>query len=400
MTQSDLPPSEVPMLPARTLLGPGPSNVSPQVLRAMTQGMIGYLDPDFTKIMDEVTDLIRRVYKTTDGRTMALSGTGMSGMEAGFASLLEPGDTVIMCIYGYFCERMVEIGTRVRANVVPLRSDWGGPFPPEMLEEALKKHKNVKMVSAIHAETSTGVLQPLEGLSKLAKEYDALFMVDAVTSLGGIDVAFDEWDMDYAFSATQKCLGCPPGLSPVSLSARALHVAQNRTEKPFTWYLDLGMLANYWGWGERRVYHHTAPVSMILALREGLRLVLEEGLDNRFRRHADNAAALRAGIEALGLKLVVRPEHRLNQITLVWVPEGVDDAEVRGRLLRGHGIEIGAGLGDFAGRVWRIGLMGESSKQENVIALLSALERILPEVGFEVAKGTGVKAAEDALSPA
>lgn len=398
MTQSGLPQSEIPMLPARVLLGPGPSNVNPRVLQAMTQGMIGYLDPDFTKIMDEVTDLIRRVYKTSDGRTMALSGTGMAGMEAGFASLLEPNDTVIVCIYGYFCERMVEIGTRVQANVVPLRADWGGPFPAEMLEEELKKHKNVKMVCAVHAETSTGVLQPLEDLSKLAKAHDTLFMVDAVTSLGGVDVNFDDWGMDYAYSATQKCLGCPPGLSPVSLSERALHAAQNRASKPFTWYLDLGMLANYWGWGTQRVYHHTAPVSMILALREGLRLVLEEGLDNRFRRHAANAAALRAGLEALGLKLVVSPEHRLDQITLVWVPDGIEDAEVRGRLLRNHGIEIGAGLGDFAGKVWRIGLMGESSKQENVVALLAALEKILPEVGFEIATGAGVKAAEHALA--
>lgn len=400
MTQIGLPPSEIPMLPARTLLGPGPSNVDPRVLRAMTQGMIGYLDPDFTKIMDEVTDLIRRVYKTAEGRTMALSGTGMSGMEAGLASLLEPGDTVIICVHGYFCERLVEIGNRVRANVVPLRSDWGGVFPEEMLEQELKKHKNVKLVCAVHAETSTGVLQPLEGLSRLAKDHDALFMVDAVTSLGGVDVAFDDWGMDYAYSATQKCLGCPPGLSPVSLSERALHTARNRTEKPFTWYLDLAMLADYWGWGEQRVYHHTAPVSMILALREGLRLVLEEGLDNRFKRHAVNAAALRAGVEALGLDLVVPAEHRLNQITVVWAPKGIDEADVRTRLLRGHGIEIGAGLGDFAGKVWRIGLMGESSKQENVIALLSALERILPEVGFEVARGAGVKAAEDALTAA
>jgi alanine-glyoxylate transaminase/serine-glyoxylate transaminase/serine-pyruvate transaminase len=372
--------------------------VNPRVLKVMTQGMIGYLDPDFTKIMDEVTDLIRRVYQTKDGRTMALSGTGMAGMEAGFASLVEPGDTVIMCIYGYFCERMVEIGTRVQANVVPLRADWGAPFPAELLEQELKKHKNVKMVSAVHAETSTGVRQPLQDLSRLTREHDALFMVDAVTSLGGVEVAFDDWGMDYAYAATQKCLGCPPGLSPVSLSERALHVAQNRKSKPFTWYLDLGMLANYWGWGEKRVYHHTAPVSMILALREGLRLVLEEGLENRFKRHVRNAAALAAGLRALGLKLVVPDEYRLSQITLVWIPDGIDDAEVRGRLLRSHGIEIGAGLGDFAGRVWRIGLMGESSKQENIITLLSALEKILPEVGYEVAVGSGVKAAEDALA--
>lgn len=372
--------------------------MNPRVLKVMTQGMIGYLDPDFTKIMDEVTDLIRRVYQTKDGRTMALSGTGMAGMEAGFASLVEPGDTVIMCIYGYFCERMVEIGTRVQANVVPLRADWGAPFPAELLEQELKKHKNVKMVSAVHAETSTGVRQPLQDLSRLTREHDALFMVDAVTSLGGVEVAFDDWGMDYAYAATQKCLGCPPGLSPVSLSERALHVAQNRKSKPFTWYLDLGMLANYWGWGEKRVYHHTAPVSMILALREGLRLVLEEGLENRFKRHVRNAAALAAGLRALGLKLVVPDVYRLSQITLVWIPDGIDDAEVRGRLLRSHGIEIGAGLGDFAGRVWRIGLMGESSKQENIITLLSALEKILPEVGYEVAVGSGVKAAEDALA--
>lgn len=397
-SETTIPASKIPRVPPRILLGPGPSNVSPRVLQAMMQPMLGHLDPDFMLILDEVAQLLKLMYQTENGSTIAISGTGMAGMEAGLSSLLEPGDTVVMCSYGFFGERMVDIGTRIGANVVPLRADWGSPFPEEMLAEELKKHSNVKMVTAIHAETSTGVRQPLEGLSKLAKEHDALFMVDAVTSLGGQEVAFDKWGIDYAYSATQKCLACPPGLSPVCLSDRALDTVRTRKQKPYTFYLDLNILADYWGYGEQRVYHHTTPISMILALREGLRAALQEGLENRFKRHRKNASALGAGLEALGLKFVVPAEHRLNQITLVWTPEGVDDAQVRNMLLRGHGIEIGGGLGELAGKVWRVGLMGESSKPEYVLALLSALESILPQVGYEVAPGVGVAAASKALA--
>ena len=393
MTPTTLPESAMPAVPSRILLGPGPSNVSASVLQAMMQPMIGYMDPDFMLIMDEVRELLKRVYQSDTANTLAISGTGSAGMEAGLSSLLEPGDTVVMCIYGFFCERMVEMANRVGANVVPLRAEWGRPFPEEMLEAELTKHSNVKMVTAIHAETSTGVRQPIAGLARIAKENDALFMVDTVTSLGGNEVAFDEWNADYAYSATQKCLGCPPGLSPVAVSDRAIEAMRQRKQAPMSWYLDLALLGNYWGWEGQRVYHHTAPVSMILALRQGLRQVLTEGLIERFTRHTFNAQALCAGLEGLGLECVVPSEYRLAQITVVKIPDGIDDMQVRQRLLRGYSIEIGGGLGELAGNVWRIGLMGESSKAEYVLALLSALESVLPEAGFEVATGAGVGAA-------
>ena len=267
-----------------------------------------------------------------------------------------------------------------------------------MLEDELKKHTNVKLVTAIHAETSTGVRQPMDELARIVKAHDSLLMVDTVTSLGGNEVAFDSWHADYAYSATQKCLGCPPGLSPVALSDSGFAAIRQRKQPPLSWYLDLDLLGSYWGWKDQRAYHHTAPVSMILALRQGLRQVLTEGLAERFERHARNARALSSGLEALGLKCIVPPEHRLAQITVVSIPDGIDDMQVRHRLLLGYGIEIGGGLGEFAGKVWRIGLMGESSKAEYVLALLSALESVLPEVGYEVASGAGVAAASGELS--
>ena len=396
MTQDPLPESKMPIVPPRILLGPGPSDAHPRVLQAMMTNMIGYLDPDFMLIMDEVSALLKRVFQTDESLTLALSGTGSAGMEAGLTSLLEPGDTVLSCVYGFFCERMIEMAGRVGANVVPLRAEWGRPFPAEMLEAELKKHPNVKMVTAIHAETSTGIQQPLEDISRLVKEHDALFMVDAVTSLGGNEVAVDRWGIDYAYSATQKCLGCPPGLSPVALSPRAHEAVKSRATKPTSWYLDLALVANYWGFDH--VYHHTAPVSNIVGLREGLTIVLEEGLEARFARHRRNAEALWAGLEALGMELVAPEEHRLAQITPVWIPEGIDDGQVRHALLREYGIEIGRGLGQFAGKVWRIGLMGESSKAAQVLALLSALEEVLPRLGFEVPPGAGVGAASRSLA--
>ena len=397
MTRCALPESRVPAVPQRILLGPGPSNVNPRVLQAMMQPMIGYLDPDFMLILDEVRELLKQVYQTESANTMALSGTGTAGMEAGLSNLLEPGDTVVMCIYGFFCERMVEMATRFGANVVPLRADWGRPFPEDMLEDEMKKHSSVKLVTAIHAETSTGVRQPIGDIAQIARANDALLMVDTVTSLGGNEVSFDDWDADYAYSATQKCLGAPPGLSPIAVGDRAIDAIRQRKQAPYSWYLDLELLGNYWGWAGQRAYHHTAPVSMILALREGLRQALTEGLRNRFKRHTTNARALSAGLEALGLECVVPPEHRLAQITVVRIPEGIDDLQVRQRLLRGYGIEIGGGLGEFAGNVWRVGLMGESSKSEYVLALLAALESILPEFGYELAVGAGVSAASAEL---
>ena len=398
MAQDTLPESAMPAVPSRILLGPGPSSASPRVLQAMMAPMIGYLDPDFMLIMDEISELLRRVFQTEDGLTIAISGTGSAGMEAGITSLLEPDDTVVMCVYGFFGERMVDMAERVGANVVPLRAKWGGPFPAELLEAELKKHAKVKLVTAIHAETSTGIMQPLEDLSRLAREHDALFMVDAVTSLGGSEVAVDRWAIDYCYSATQKCLGAPPGLAPVSLGGGAQQAVKERKRKPTSWYLDLALIANYWGYDH--VYHHTAPVSMVLGLREALRIVMEEGLEARYRRHSRNAAALRAGLEALGLDLVAPEGYRLDQITPVWIPEGVEDLSVRRMLLRDYTIEIGRGLGEFADKVWRIGLMGDSSRPELVLALLSALEEVLPRAGFEVAHGAGVAAASSSLAHA
>ena len=396
MIQRALPESKVDKLPPRILLGPGPSNVHPRVLQAMMSHMVGYLDPDFMLVLDEVSQLLKLVFQTGEGVTLAVSGTGSAGMESGLNSLLEPGDTVVICSCGFFGERMVEMAERVGAEVVPLRAQWGGPFPAEMLEEELRGRPDVKLVAAVHAETSTGIRQPLEDLSRLASEHDALFMVDAVTSLGGNRVAVDEWGIDFCYSATQKCLGCPPGLSPVALSLRGFDVVRTRKSKATSWYLDLGLLARYWG--EEHTYHHTAPIGMILGLREGLRIVLEEGLEARFERHRRNSAALWAGLEGLGLVLVAPEDYRLDQITSVWIPDGVDDAAVRGRLLRDHSIEIGRGLGEFDGRVWRVGLMGESSRAEYVLALLAALEEILPGAGYEVPFGAGVGAASRSLA--
>ena len=395
---SSVPESKVPVMPPRILLGPGPSNASPRVLQAMMSPMIGYADPEFMVVLDEVSELLRLVFQTDEGLAIALPGTGSAGMQAGLNSLLEPGDTVVICSCGYFGERMADMAERLGANAVVLRGEWGMPFPAEMLEEELGRHDAVKMVSVVHAETSTGVLQPLNEIARLAKASGALLMVDAVTSLGGSDFAFDETGIDYAYSCSQKCLGAPPGICPVAIGPRALEVIDSRTTKPPSWYLDLGLIANYWG--PEHVYHHTAPVSMILGLREALRIVLEEGLDNRIARHRRNSAALRAGIAGLGLDFLVPESYRLDQITAVRIPEGVDDATVRQRLLREHSIEIGKGFGPFDGNVWRIGLMGESSKAEYLLALLSSLEGILPDEGYEVAQGAAVSAASRRLSEA
>ncbi len=395
---SSLPESKVPVMPPRILLGPGPSNTSPRVLQAMMSPMIGYADPEFMVVLDELSQLLRLVFRTEEGLAIALPGTGSAGMQAGLNSLLEPGDTVVICSCGYFGERMADMAERLGANAVVLRGEWGEPFPPEMLAQELDRQDSVKLVAVVHAETSTGVLQPLDEIAQLTKAHGALLMVDAVTSLGGSEFAFDDLGIDYAYSCSQKCLGAPPGIGPVAVGPRALEVIESRTTKPPSWYLDLGLIAKYWG--PEHVYHHTAPVSMILGLREALRIVLEEGLDDRIARHQRNSAALRAGITALGLDFLVEESFRLDQITAVKIPDGVDDATVRQRLLREHTIEIGKGFGPFDGNVWRIGLMGESSKTEYLLALLSGLEGILPDEGYEVAQGAAVSAASRYLAEA
>lgn len=392
MTESDFGPLSV---PRRILLGPGPTDVHPRVLRVMSTPITGYLDSAYFEVLDDVSALLRIVYRTAQ-TTMAVAGSGSAGMEAGLHSMLEPGDTVVLCSYGHFCERMILMCERMDVNVVPVRSEWGRTMDPQLLADALAQHREVKLVTAIHAETSTGVLQPLEELSRLAHDNGAFFMADMVTSLTGCNVEFDGWGIDYAYSGPQKCLAGPPGLSPIAVSDRALDAVRGREKPPTSWYMDLDLIDQYWG--PEHVHHHTSPVSMMYALREALVVTLEEGLESRFERHARTAAALRAGLTAMGLELPIPAEERLNQLTVITVPDGVDDNRVRQQLLDGYSIEIGRGLGELRGKVWRIGLMGESCRPQNVFAVLSALENVLPQNGFEVGPGVGVAAASGELS--
>ncbi len=383
-------------VPARILLSTGPTNVHPRVYKAMQTPVIGYGEAAFLPVIDGISSMLAEVFQTKESLTMALSATGSGGVEAGMASLLEPGDTVVIGSYGFFCERMAEMARRQGANVIIVIGEWARSLDPQAVADELKKHKSVKLVGMVHAETSTGVSQPLEEISRLAKEHDALFVVDAVTSFGGSEVAVDRWGVDYISSGSQKCLSCPPGLAPMAVSQAALDVMGNRKQSSPSWYLDLLLIANYWG--KDHVYHHTAPISSLYAIYEGLRIVLEEGLEARFQRHQRNAAALRAGLEALGLTIISDKDHRLAQITPVAIPEGVDDGKVRTRLANDFKIEISRGLGQFAGKIWRIGLMGEASTAGNLLLLLSALEEILPLEGYEVPVGAGVAAASKALS--
>ncbi len=385
--------------PPRVLLGPGPSAVSARVLSAMTKPIMGYLDPEFINLMDSVADMLRQVFGAQEGFTLPVSGTGSAGMEAGLANLLEPGDLAVVAAHGFFGDRLTDIAARQGATVVQVNTDWGSVIDPQAVEEELNKHPKVKLLAVVHAETSTGVLQPLRELSDLAHSHDALFLVDAVTSLGGNPVDVDEMAIDYCYSATQKCLGAPPGLAPVILSAQASRVIEERTEPPRSWYLDLGLLQRYWA-GGTRVYHHTAPTTMIYALREALRMVLEEGLENRYARHQRNGRAFRSGLEALGMQMLVPEASCTYQLVSVLVPDGVDDVALRGRLLNDYNVEIGGGLGQFRGKIWRVGLMGESSTAPNVLLLLSALEALLPTQGFEVPAGQGVAAASRVLAGA
>ena len=381
--------------PLRILLGPGPSNVHPRVQQAMAAPMVGHLDPYFVKIMDDTVELLRYLFRTQNRLTFPISGTGSAGMEASFCNFLESGDTVVIGVNGVFGERMVDNAARCGAEVIPVTAEWGKIVTPEAIEAALKSRKKVKMLALVHAETSTGVLQPLAEASQLAKQYGALFMVDTVTSLGGQEVAVDDWGIDICYSGTQKCISCPPGLSPFTANQKAMDVLQARKSKGNSWYLDLALLSAYWGTG--RVYHHTAPVTMIYALHEALALIAEEGLENRLKRHQKNAGALRAGLEAIGIMLHAEAGHRLNSLTSIRIPIGVDDLRVRQKLLNEYNIEIGGGLGPLKGKIWRIGLMGESSTEENVFFLLYALEKILQAEGYRLETGAGVTAAIQVL---
>jgi alanine-glyoxylate transaminase / serine-glyoxylate transaminase / serine-pyruvate transaminase len=378
--------------PFRLLLGPGPSMVSPRVYRAMTTPLLGHLDPKFLEIMNEVQAQLRWAFQTQNPFTIAVSGTGSAGMEAALVNVIEPGDTVIVCAAGVFGNRMADIVGRAGGKLVKLEVPWGQVFPLATIEEALKKNAPVKAVSIVHAETSTGAQQPMEGLGKLCHSHGALLVVDTVTSLGGVPVTVDAWEADAVYSGTQKCLSCPPGLAPLTLSPRALEVVRNRKTKVQSWYLDAGMVADYWAEG-KRVYHHTAPITMVYALRESMRIIAEEGLEPRFARHRRHSAALMAGLAALGARPQAQEGHRLPSLNAVQVPEGVDDAALRKALLNEQNIEIGGGLGPLAGKLWRIGLMGESSKQENVLAVLSAIEQQMRKQGRKVAPGTAAGAA-------
>jgi alanine-glyoxylate transaminase/serine-glyoxylate transaminase/serine-pyruvate transaminase len=383
--------------PARLLLGPGPSNVHPRVYRAMMAPVIGYLDPDFIRLLEDTQRPLRAVFRTENDLTFPVSGTGSAGMEAALYNVLEEGDTVIICINGFFGERMVDMAGRCGARVVRVEAEWGRIIEPEQVAAALRANPGAKAVCIVHAETSTGVLQPLADIARLAHEHGALVIVDTVTSLGGCEVPVDDLGLDVVYSATQKCLSAPPGMAPITFGPRAMDVIAQRRSPCRSWYVDVTMLRNYYG--EARRYHHTPPMSMLYALREALRLVLEEGLEARIARHRRNAQALWVGLEALGLQLHVEEPYRAPPLTTVRVPEGVNEEQVRKALLFEHNIEIGAGLGPLQGQVWRIGLMGYSSQPGNVFALLQALAVELSRQGYRASPSAGVEAAARLLGP-
>lgn len=378
----------------RVLLGPGPSEVPARVLGALAAPTMGHLDPEYLRIMDEIRALLQKVFRTQNTLTLAVSGTGSAGMEACIANLIEPGDEAIICIAGAFGARMSEMADRHGATVHRVEVPWGKTIDAGAVAAALKAHPRAKLLGIVHAETSTGAHQPIEEISALVHAAGGLLVVDAVTSLAGHELRVDDWGIDACYSGTQKCLSCPPGLSPVTFSGAALEAMDRRQTKVRTWYLDMSLIRNYWS--ADRAYHHTAPVNMTYALREALLCVFEEGLEARIDRHRRNHLALRAGLEAMGLSYI--PEHSLAPLNAVRVPPGVDDAKTRAQLLNDFGIEIGGGLGPFKGKAWRIGLMGASSSRRNVTLVLSALETILSEQSFGLARGAALEAAAAAYA--
>jgi alanine-glyoxylate transaminase/serine-glyoxylate transaminase/serine-pyruvate transaminase len=378
--------------PTRLLLGPGPSNVDPRVLRAMAAPVIGHLDPEFLKVMDETKALLQYAFQTENYLTLPVSGTGSAGMETALCNVIEPGDRVLVCVNGLFGERMCDIVERCQGELLRIDGEWGRIIEPRQVAAALEEN-NAKVVAIVHAETSTGILQPLEDIGRLTHEHDALFLVDTVTSLGGCPVKVDDWDLDVVYSGTQKCLSCPPGLAPVTFSPRAERTLDARRTKVQSWYLDMTMVRRYWG--EERFYHHTAPISMCYALREALRLVYDEGLEARWQRHELNHRALMAGLQAMGLEPFAQEGHRLPSLNAVRVPEGIEDGKVRGRLLREYSIEVGGGLGALKGQIWRIGLMGHNSSAKTVFVFLGALEAVLQAEGYALTPGAALAAARE-----
>ena len=357
----------------RILMGPGPSNVDPRVLQAMALPTIGHLDPDFIAIMENIKDMLRRVMLTSNELTIPVSGTGSAGMEAAVCNLVEPGDRCVVCVNGVFGGRMADVCGRYGGEVVTVNAPWGQPIEPEDVRKALRD-EGAKLVGIVHAETSTGVLQPLEEISRLAHESGALFVVDCVTSLAGHPVKVDEWAIDVCYSGTQKCLSIPPGLAPITFSPVAVEAIDKRKTKVANWYLDMTFIRNYWG--QDRVYHHTAPINALYGFHEGLRLILEEGLEARWARHKSNHELLVAELAKMGIGLLPDPEYRLWSLNAVRVPDGADDLGIRKRLLSEYNIEIGGGLGDLKGKIWRIGLMGATSTPENVHTFLRALRKL------------------------
>jgi alanine-glyoxylate transaminase/serine-glyoxylate transaminase/serine-pyruvate transaminase len=376
--------------PIRTLLGPGPSDIHPRVLAALARPTVGHLDPYYLRVMDELQGMLREVFRTKNRMTMAISGTGSAGQEATVLNLVEPGEKVLVCVNGVFGGRLVDMAQRAGGEVAKIERPWGEVFGVSEVKEALAREKP-RVVAIVMAETSTGAWQPVEEIVAAVRDAGAMLILDTVTALGGIPVEIDKWQVDAVYSGTQKCLSCPPGLAPVSFSDRAVEKILKRREKVRSWYLDISLLANYWG--SDRVYHHTAPINMTYAMHEALRLVLEEGLDACHARHRKNHEALKAGLAAIGITYATQASHELPQLNAVHIPPGVDDLAVRKALLERFGVEIGAGLGAFKGKVWRIGLMGYASRQANVLLLLAALEQLLAEHGHKFNHGASIAAA-------
>ena len=382
--------------PVRTLMGPGPSDVNPRILEAMSRPTLGHLDPVFVDFMDEVKELLQYVFQTKNRLTLPISAPGSAGMEACFVNLVEPGDKVIVCQNGVFGGRMKENVERIGATAIMVQDDWGAAVDPNKVEAALKANPDAKILAFVHAETSTGALSDAKTLCALAKKYNCLTIVDAVTSLGGVELNVDAWGIDAIYSGTQKCLSCTPGISPVSFSERAVAVIRNRKTKVQSWFLDMNLVMGYWDGGAKRAYHHTAPINSLYGLHEALVILKEEGLQNTWVRHAHHHKALVAGIEAMGLSFVVKKGERLPQLNSVTIPQGVDEALVRKQLLEQYNLEIGAGLGSLAGKVWRIGLMGFACNQKNVLFCLGALDAVLTNMKAPIKSGVAVKAAMDA----
>ena len=382
--------------PVRTLMGPGPSDVPPRVLEAMSRPTIGHLDPSFIRMMDEVKELLQYAFQTRNAMTMPVSAPGSAGMETCFVNLVEPGDKVIVCQNGVFGGRMKENVERCGGIAVMVEDNWGEAIDINKVADALKDHADSKIVAMVHAETSTGAQSDIAALVKLAHEHGCLTIVDTVTSLGGTPVKVDEWGVDAIYSGSQKCLSCTPGIAPVSFNDRALEKVRKRQTKVQSWFMDLNLVMGYWGEGAKRAYHHTAPINALYALHEALLILQEEGLENAWERHRKNHLILRASLEAMGLQFVVKEADRLPQLNAVSIPEGIDDATVRGRLLNEYNLEIGAGLGALAGKVWRIGLMGHSSRMENILLCVGALESVLGDMGASINRGAALAAMQRA----